>query len=98
MGAFGGRLDHSLSAIHVLTKYSYIINNPACDLILMDKNSLMILLMKGIHIITISKKLITSKGCGCFPVAEKVDKIKTSGLKWNMGNPDDYFKSIDWKE
>ena len=98
MGAFGGRMDHTLAAIHVLTKYSYIIDNPNTMITLMDKNSLILLLKKGTHNISISKKLVASKGCGFFPISERVEYIKTSGLKWNMGNPDDYYKTLDWKE
>ena len=55
---------------------------------LMDKNSLMIFLKAGINTIEVSEKLIAKKGCGFFPSTYRVEKIKTSGLKWNMGNSD----------
>ena len=65
---------------------------------LMDKNSIMLLLKNGENQIEISKKLMQSKGCGCFPISERVENIQTSGLKWNMGNRDNSVKSLDWKE
>lgn len=64
----------------------------------MDKNSIMLLLKAGQNKIIPSKLLISPKGCGFFPISEKVDLIQTSGLKWNMGNRDCQVKSLDWRE
>jgi thiamine pyrophosphokinase len=47
MGAFGGRMDQTLAAIHVLTKYSYLSKNHDNLLALMDKNSIMLMLKQG---------------------------------------------------
>ena len=69
MGAFGGRMDQTLAAIHVLTKYSYLSKNHDNLLALMDKNSIMLMLKQGENYITISKKLIAPKGCGFFPIS-----------------------------
>ena len=96
MGACGGRLDQALSAIHELTKYSY--SHPQAMITLMDKNSLMLFLRSGQNTIDVSKTLMANKGCGFFPSSEKVKEIKTTGLRWNMGNSDSEVKSLDWKE
>lgn len=56
----------------------------------------MIQLKKGQNLIKTSHRLIQSKGCGIFPINEKVDLIQTKGLKWNMGNEGDSIHSLDW--
>ncbi|TNV76222.1 hypothetical protein FGO68_gene12254 [Halteria grandinella] len=95
MGAFGGRVDQSLSAIHVMVKYTHELG---VQISLMDKNSLMLLLKAGKSKVKISKCLTKLKGCGFFPISERVEHIQTQGLKWNMGNRDCQVQSIDWKQ
>jgi thiamine pyrophosphokinase len=85
MGAFGGRMDQSLAAIHVLAKYSHELEKQNVRINLMDKNSIMLLLKAGNNQIKISNSLIQQKGCGFFPISERVELIQTTGLKWNMG-------------
>lgn len=63
----------------------------------MDKNSIMIMLKAGGNIIQPSKSIMSKKSCGLFPIGEEVENIHTQGLKWNMGNRDDSFSSLDWK-
>ena len=55
------------------------------------------MLSQGSNIVNLPMNLISKKGCGFFPVSERVERIQTQGLKWNMGNEEDYVKSIDWK-
>lgn len=64
----------------------------------MDKNSIMLLLKSGKNCIKVSKRLLKQKGCGFFPLSERVESIQTTGLRWNMGNRDNVVKSLDWKE
>ena len=64
----------------------------------MDKNSIMLLLKPGCNSIELSWQLVAKKGCGFFPSSHKVEKVRTEGLKWNMGNSDQEIGSLDWKE
>ena len=88
-------MDQTLAAIHVMTKYSYL--QPQASIALMDKNSVMLLLKPGYNTIELSWQLVAKKGCGFFPSSHKVEKVRTEGLKWNMGNSDQEFSSLDWK-
>jgi thiamine pyrophosphokinase len=76
-GAFGGRIDQTLSSIHVLFK------NPQLDIMLVDKYSIMTLINVGKTIVRPSIHE-ERKGCGLIPVDGKVDQVKTEGLKWNL--------------
>lgn len=49
MGAFGGRMDQTLANIHVLYKYTNDDTNDERLFALMDKDSFMIVLKKGIN-------------------------------------------------
>jgi len=50
----------------------------------------MVMLYQGSNIVYLPMNLISKKGCGFFPVSERVEHIQTQGLKWNMGNEHDY--------
>ena len=78
-----------------MVKYTHELN---AEISLMDKNSLMLLLRAGDNKVRISKCLTKLKGCGIFPISERVEHIQTSGLKWNMGNRDCQVQSLDWKQ
>lgn len=78
-----------------MVKYTYELG---VQISLMDKNSLMLLLKAGNNKIKISKSLTSLKGCGFFPISERVERIQTSGLKWNMGNRDCQVSQLDWRE
>ena len=67
------------------------------EIIMMDDFSMMIFLEGGENIIKPSKKYESKKGCGIIPVGEKVEKIQTKGLKFNMGNSEDPISSLDFK-
>lgn len=66
------------------------------ELILMDENNMVIYLEAGENIIRPSKKYESSKGVGLIPIGNKVEKIKTQGLKYNMGNKGDPESSLDF--
>ena len=64
----------------------------------MDENSLMVYLEAGENIIKRSKKYESTKGVGLIPLGDKVEKIQTQGLKYNMGNSEDPISSLDFKD
>ena len=64
----------------------------------MDDYSLMIFLEAGDNFIKPSIKYESKSGCGLIPIGNKVTKLITSGLKYNMGNPGDSVDSLDFKE
>ena len=100
MGAFGGRLDQSLNSIHLLYKMNAKFSDALkeTDIIMMSPNGMIRYLRPGENVITLSKTYDDKKGCGFFPIAQKVDHIQTEGLKYNMGNSEDHFKSLDFLE
>jgi thiamine pyrophosphokinase len=86
-GAFGGRMDQTLSSVHELIWLTNLFRqqNLELELILCDMFSLMMLVEPGETIIYPSSKLEAQKGCGLIPVSGVVKKITTSGLKWELG-------------
>ncbi len=70
LGAFGGRIDHTLNSMHLL----YKINNKYKDymqdseIILMDEFGMMRYLQGGENIIRPSKNYELNVGCGFFPL------------------------------
>jgi hypothetical protein len=58
----------------------------------------MIFLEAGENKIIPSKKYESKKGCGIIPLGGKVERIQTSGLKFNLGNKDDTLDSLDFSE
>ena len=91
-------MDQTLSSMHVLSKC--LSQNEAlrrnADIILMDVDSLVQYLHPGSHHITISTVLESNKGVGLIPLNGKWETIKTSGLKWNLGNSSEEFSSLEF--
>jgi len=100
LGAFGGRIDQTLSSIHILYKMNLKFQEKCREneIILMDDFSMMIFLEAGINEIKISQKYESKKGCGLIPIGGKVSKIITQGFKYEFGNPGDSNDSLDFKE
>lgn len=100
LGAFGGRIDQTIASIHVLYKMNSLFSEKCREneIILMDENSLMLYLEAGENIIKRSKKYESTKGVGLIPLGDKVEKIQTQGLKYNMGNSEDPISSLDFKD
>jgi len=100
LGAFGGKICQTLLSIHILYKmYSFF--QEKCrenEMILMDDNSMMIFLEAGNNYIRTSKKYELNEGCSLIPLCHKVKKIKTSGLKFNLGNSGDRLDYLDFSE
>lgn len=95
---FGGRIDHTLGNISTLwsfqTEYPSIWE--ACDILLLDEVSTMQLLPAGLNYIWPAIDVQARKGVGLVPLMGKCEKIKTQGLKWNIGNPEDWVQQIDF--
>jgi len=96
MGAFGGRIDHTLASISLLFKMN--LNFPEkCrenELLLLDSYSLMQYLDAGQNLIKPSQRYERREGVGLIPITEKCEQIRTRGLKYNMGNPTDTIHSL----
>ncbi|XP_071492977.1 thiamine pyrophosphokinase 1-like [Diadema antillarum] len=81
-GAFGGRLDQTLANINtVLTATSYT----KLPIYLIGDASLACVLSPGAHRIEVDTGL-EAKWCGLVPVKCQCDRVKTTGLKWNIEN------------
>ena len=73
-GAFGGRIDHTLAAIHTLCKLNSTFEAKCRDneIILMDEFSLMLYLEAGDHMIYPSQKYEGHLGVGLVPIGCEV--------------------------
>ena len=93
LGAFGGRIDHTLSAIQILHKFSKIKQEQL--IVLMDEHSKMVYLHPHIkHSIRLSA-LDNDAGIGLIPIPGNECKLETTGLKWNIG--EDYpLQKLSW--
>jgi len=88
MGAFGGRLDHTLSTIHVLMKVSLKYPKKCLDtqILLIDLHSLMLYVGPGETKIFPSTRYESAKGCGLIPLGGRANHVRTTGLRWNLGD------------
>lgn len=103
LNPFGGRIDQTISSMHTLCGSSELLkgsesdeNNHGVDFILMDSFSIMQCLLPGINYIRPATTIESFKGCGVIPLMGKWNHIKTKGLKWNMGNSDNEFWSLEF--
>ncbi len=89
MGAFGGRLDHTLKNISTLKKYTEInqnlLSNGSYDMLFMDQHSTLLYLPAGENKINLSQTFDSDCGCGLFSFEEKKVEVETTGLEWNIG-------------
>lgn len=71
LGAFGGRIDQTLSSIHILYKMNIFFTEKCREneIILMDDCSMMIFLEAGDNLIRPSLKYESKIGCGLIPIA-----------------------------
>ena len=86
-GAFGGRIDQTISSIHILAKFNKT-SFPEMrhtDLILMDPNSIGMMLDPGESKVYPSADYESSVGCGLIPLGSEQCKLATTGYKWNLG-------------
>lgn len=91
-GAFGGRMDHTLSSMHHAEKLSK--KNYKLSICLFGQTNLMYFMRPSIqHYITIPDSLHKNY-CGLIPF-NKAEKVVTKGLKWNLG-PDCPYTTLEW--
>jgi thiamine pyrophosphokinase len=81
LGAFGGRFDQEISNIHALFRWQ----NKFHRIVLMGDNNVTFLVEPGLHTI-IPVNAMEGKKCGILPLGGKVNKVTTTGLKWNLIN------------
>jgi len=94
VGAIGGRLDHTFSAMHVATKICS--KFPEMQLVLMGDDNLMFYLQKNIQYTIKISSDVSKEGCGLITL-DKADMVETTGFKWNLG-PNSEFHSLKWGE
>eukprot|EP00794_Sanderia_malayensis_P003788 gene3788-4311_t len=80
LGGFGGRMDHVMSNLNCLYKASKIQSKP-CYLV--SSKNLMCLLQPGSHVLHVNTGF-EDDWCGLIPLGCLVQKVYTTGLKWNL--------------
>ncbi|CAB3397988.1 unnamed protein product [Caenorhabditis bovis] len=81
LGGLNGRLDHSLSTLSTLVKYS----TPDIPIFSFDAKNVALVIQKGeanvqIHIDKCTKK------CGIVPLVQRETITSTKGFRWDLGN------------
>lgn len=84
VGAFGGRMDHTLQNMSILWKKSLSPHQTFYELFMLDNLNKMTVIKPGKTRVIVSRKLDNKKGCGIIPFT-KCSEITTDGLKWNLG-------------
>ncbi len=84
LGAFGGRMDHTLQNIHLIWKKSLHHSFPDYEILMLDSYNIMMVLKPTHNIIKMSKKVEATKGCGLVPLTE-CTQVSTKGLLYEMG-------------
>ena len=83
LGAFGGRLDQEMAALHALYQY------PASQIWLYSDETCAVLLKGGEkHTIELSTDGPLREGptCGLIPLGKPCESVTTTGLQWNLNN------------
>lgn len=83
VGGMGGRLDHTLSALSTLHKWSHL------HLVLWGEGNMAQLLTPGKHTIRPAKGY-EGPSCGLVPLNGPAT-LTSSGLKWNLGSAPIYL-------
>ncbi|XP_059173979.1 thiamin pyrophosphokinase 1-like [Physella acuta] len=82
IGAFGGRMDHTLANINTLYTAFSLAQVP---LLLLSDSSLALLLDKGEHTLHCDTGL-EGDWCGLVPIGQPALNVTTTGLKYNLTN------------
>eukprot|EP00124_Ichthyophonus_hoferi_P001450 Ihof_evm5s76 gene=Ihof_evmTU5s76 len=82
LGALDGRFDHTIASISTLHQWQ---NKTDARLVLLNNNSMVMLLDKGEHIIHINNGL-EGPTCGLLPLAGRCESVTSTGLHWNLNN------------
>lgn len=78
LGAFGGRLDHTLANVNM----AYC-HNSFERFVMMNEECLAFLLPPGMNVIEPNRE-VESGTCGFIPVGGRCDNVRTSGLRWDL--------------
>ncbi len=81
-GAFGNRLDHTLSTMSITERY--IKHHKRINLLLTNGSSLYCPLRTGYSYKILMSDDIEKEGCGLVTFG-KVDRVETRGLRWELG-------------
>ena len=91
LGAFGGRMDHTLYNLHLLWKKA--LQSPLnYDFFMMNNENLLTVVQKGNTTIKPSAKITKKVGCGLITMGN-CSYIRTRGLAYEMG-PDQVVSSM----
>ncbi len=82
LGAFGGRMDHTLQNLHLLWQKGQ--TSSTIEYLMLDRHNLVSVLKPGRNVLTLSKRLEGRKGVGVIPFTE-CSSISSTGLKYDMG-------------
>ena len=80
IGAHEGRIDQFFAVLHAMFKYR---DSSVIRPIQVGNQSIVIVLGSGNHEIDIPESAI-DRHCGLVPIFGRVEKIKTTGLEWNL--------------
>ncbi|CAL1530772.1 unnamed protein product [Lymnaea stagnalis] len=80
VGAFGGRIDHTLANMNTLFTALSMTKVPV---MLLSESSLGLLLDKGDHTLRCDTGL-EGEWCGLIPLGQPADHVTTTGLKYNL--------------
>lgn len=83
MGPFGGRLDHTLSNLSTLIKFSC--EHPSFSLCMISKAAMVVPILPGKTMYLRAKGFEKDSGIGIIPAHGRCSYVKTTGLKWNLG-------------
>ena len=78
-GSFGGRLDQTMANLNMLYRYESAFDS----FVLLSDQSLAFLLPPGKNIIQ-PDRTIEVGSCGLIPLGGVCERVRTSGLKWNL--------------
>jgi thiamine pyrophosphokinase len=81
-GARGGRVDHEMSALHALCRFSPLF--PPLTLALLSDGSRVRLLPAGASMLRTAGPERRGDKCGLVPLGGPVRRVTTRGLRWDL--------------
>lgn len=87
VGAFGGRMDHTLNNLSLLVRFTEELDEKFTNfnLYMLNEAGLAVIIRPGRTKYIRSNYFESHKGLGLFPLNGPCKSIKTEGLKWNLG-------------
>jgi thiamine pyrophosphokinase len=78
LGAFGGRLDHTMANLNMLHRYQCF-----SSFVLLSAESVAVLLPPGRNVVHVDTTAEDGT-CGLIPLGGRCDRVRTSGLRWDL--------------